>query len=203
MGSFIFRMARRKRVARWGRLPAAGLGGMPAAFTVSVFSSKVYAGSIFAVPGAKIKKDFGSYENCAIFAPSFAGSELDRRPKRRSFEENGAIAQLVEQRTENPCVTGSIPVRATWRWGEQVKILLSFFRIRLSCPGLSGIGILRVRNPGIRFYGGCCSRIPGRFFPARLKDLGIVPSRRACIDCRGNFCLRLADVSDFFFTGFP
>ena len=79
-----------------------------------------------------------------------------------------------------------------------MKILLSFFRIRLSCPGLSGIGILRVRNPGIRFYGGCCSRIPGRFFPVRLKDLGIVPSRRACIDCRGNFCLRLADVSDSF-----
>ena len=35
-----------------------------------------------------------------------------------------------------------------------MKTLLSFFRIRLSCPGLSGIGILRVRNPGIRFYGG-------------------------------------------------
>jgi hypothetical protein len=25
----------------------------------------------------------------------------------------GSVAQLVEQRTENPCVTGSIPVRAT------------------------------------------------------------------------------------------
>ena len=25
------------------------------------------------------------------------------------FRENGAIAQLVEQRTENPCVPGSIP----------------------------------------------------------------------------------------------
>ncbi len=30
-----------------------------------------------------------------------------------SFEEQGAIAQLVEQRTENPCVTGSIPVGTT------------------------------------------------------------------------------------------
>ncbi|CAG9703247.1 hypothetical protein CNEO4_140139 [Clostridium neonatale] len=28
-------------------------------------------------------------------------------------EVNGSIAQLVEQRTENPRVTGSIPVRAT------------------------------------------------------------------------------------------
>ena len=27
----------------------------------------------------------------------------------------GAIAQLVEQRTENPCVTGSIPVGTTKR----------------------------------------------------------------------------------------
>ena len=28
---------------------------------------------------------------------------------------HGAIAQLVEQRTENPCVTGSIPVGTTER----------------------------------------------------------------------------------------
>ena len=26
---------------------------------------------------------------------------------------DGAVAQLVEQRTENPCVTGSIPVSTT------------------------------------------------------------------------------------------
>ena len=31
----------------------------------------------------------------------------------RNFFANGAIAQLVEQRTENPCVTGSIPVGTT------------------------------------------------------------------------------------------
>ena len=30
-----------------------------------------------------------------------------------SQNNNGAIAQLVEQRTENPCVTGSIPVGTT------------------------------------------------------------------------------------------
>jgi hypothetical protein len=30
-----------------------------------------------------------------------------------SFRENGQIAQSVEQRTENPCVAGSIPVLAT------------------------------------------------------------------------------------------
>ena len=31
----------------------------------------------------------------------------------RKRKGNGAIAQLVEQRTENPCVTGSIPVGTT------------------------------------------------------------------------------------------
>ncbi|GEM_PF-2820284 len=30
-------------------------------------------------------------------------------------EKQGAIAQLVEQRTENPCVTGSIPVGTTFK----------------------------------------------------------------------------------------
>ena len=30
-----------------------------------------------------------------------------------SKKTRGAIAQLVEQRTENPCVTGSIPVGTT------------------------------------------------------------------------------------------
>ena len=30
----------------------------------------------------------------------------------RSFSE-GAVAQLVEQRTENPCVAGSIPAHTT------------------------------------------------------------------------------------------
>jgi hypothetical protein len=29
--------------------------------------------------------------------------------------KNGVVAQLVEQRTENPCVTGSIPVDTTAR----------------------------------------------------------------------------------------
>ena len=33
--------------------------------------------------------------------------------KRGKQTHQGAIAQLVEQRTENPCVTGSIPVGTT------------------------------------------------------------------------------------------
>ena len=46
--------------------------------------------------------------------------EQPRRPfvaKRQTSSkascDEGAIAQLVEQRTENPCVTGSIPVGTT------------------------------------------------------------------------------------------
>ena len=43
----------------------------------------------------KLGKNFGSLKNMPTFAV----------PKRN----NGVIAQLVEQRTENPCVPGSIP----------------------------------------------------------------------------------------------
>ena len=60
-----------------------------------------------------------------------------------SQNNDGAIAQLVEQRTENPCVTGSIPVGTTsndsgfhlsrfslsrisspinWQWGPLVEV---------------------------------------------------------------------------------
>ena len=39
----------------------------------------------------------------STFAPAF----------RKNNNPHGAIAQLVEQRTENPCVTGSIPVGTT------------------------------------------------------------------------------------------
>ena len=40
----------------------------------------------------------------------------------------GAIAQLVEQRTENPCVTGSIPVGTTQKMkSSQVIGLRGFF----------------------------------------------------------------------------
>ncbi len=42
--------------------------------------------------------------------------KIDRRGRNPLYTQNafgGEIAQLVEQRTENPCVTGSIPVLAT------------------------------------------------------------------------------------------
>jgi hypothetical protein len=42
----------------------------------------------------------------------------------------GVVAQMVEQRTENPCVTGSIPVDATKKQikkSKTVKTVLLFF----------------------------------------------------------------------------
>ena len=46
----------------------------------------------------------------------FSSKHLEDSKKLPTFasqKQNGAIAQLVEQRTENPCVTGSIPVGTT------------------------------------------------------------------------------------------
>ena len=41
-------------------------------------------------------------------------------------KKSGAIAQLVEQRTENPCVPGSIPGGTTQKTAIEV-LLLRFF----------------------------------------------------------------------------
>ena len=38
---------------------------------------------------------------------------FDSRRDRHFYKSNGSVAQSVEQRTENPCVGGSIPSRAT------------------------------------------------------------------------------------------
>ena len=40
-------------------------------------------------------------------------------------KQNGAIAQLVEQRTENPCVPGSIPGSTTEKIANSWMIKLS------------------------------------------------------------------------------
>ena len=46
--------------------------------------------------------------------------ELLRLEEMKAYEkENGAIAQLVEQRTENPCVPGSIPGGTTLKKKRQ------------------------------------------------------------------------------------
>ena len=44
--------------------------------------------------------------------PTFASLNTGT-PRQANKKNDGAIAQLVEQRTENPCVTGSIPVGTT------------------------------------------------------------------------------------------
>ena len=44
----------------------------------------------------------------------------------------GSVAQLVEQRTENPCVAGSIPARAT-AYKQRIvirRIIMHFFVVR-------------------------------------------------------------------------
>ena len=50
-----------------------------------------------------MQKNLVMSKKSSTFAPAF----------RKTSTPHGAIAQLVEQRTENPCVTGSIPVGTT------------------------------------------------------------------------------------------
>ena len=45
----------------------------------------------------------------------------------RKQENNGAIAQLVEQRTENPCVPGSIPGGTTCESDRKVAQLVAHY----------------------------------------------------------------------------
>ena len=54
----------------------------------------------------KMQKNLVMSEKSSTFAPA--------------FRKKGAIAQLVEQRTENPCVTGSIPVGTTKETSESL-----------------------------------------------------------------------------------
>ena len=50
----------------------------------------------------KDEKIFCQFKKSVYFCNRFQEKKID-----------GVVAQLVEQRTENPCVTGSIPVDAT------------------------------------------------------------------------------------------
>ena len=40
-------------------------------------------------------------------------ANISQKDHTKIFQQQGQIAQLVEQRTENPCVGGSIPPLAT------------------------------------------------------------------------------------------
>ena len=62
------------------------------------------------------------------------GSALDLGSRGRRFKSchpdhliNGPVAQSVEQRTENPCVVGSIPTGTTIYKNLQVRLCICFF----------------------------------------------------------------------------
>ena len=69
-----------------------------------------FAKAITTKINAKENNIFANIEKVCTFAPDFERND-------------GVVAQLVEQRTENPCVTGSIPVDAT----KVGKFLTSLF----------------------------------------------------------------------------
>ncbi len=58
-----------------------------------------------------LRKNFGPVVQLVRMPACHAGGRgFESRPDRHSY---GSVAQLVEQWTENPCVGGSIPSRAT------------------------------------------------------------------------------------------
>ena len=70
----------------------------------------------------KMQKNLVMSKKSSTFAAAFEKWEMSNGKFQISNGEahdhsmvvrHGAIAQLVEQRTENPCVTGSIPVGTT------------------------------------------------------------------------------------------
>jgi hypothetical protein len=67
-------------------------------------------------------------------------------PKRNHIRVNGVIAQLVEQRTENPCVPGSIPGDTTKRRplacarGLLFVVSVDTCCLRTSCGGGTAFG---------------------------------------------------------------
>ncbi len=66
---------------------------------------------------------------------------------RAVLTEDGVIAQLVEQRTENPCVPGSIPGDTTLKIKQLDENLTAFFvYVR---PRLKAVQWLKVK-PGVK-----------------------------------------------------
>ncbi len=55
---------------------------------------------------------------------------LQSQTKSEGVHKNGVIAQLVEQRTENPCVPGSIPGDTTLKIRELQKCDSLFFVVK-------------------------------------------------------------------------
>ena len=118
----------------------------------------------------------------STFAPAF-------REKLR-----GAIAQLVEQRTENPCVPGSIPGGTTVK---KRSIRVSFLCLREYKPGVSAAGTIisdetdeertcllgggAGRSPIDRVFGLSIDR-KGLFYLLTLERIGFVSSEEEDFD---------------------
>ena len=69
----------------------------------------------------------------------------------------GAIAQLVEQRTENPCVTGSIPVGTTLKFDYLINKVLVFLGrlaqlVQSVCLTSRGSGVRIPQRPLLKFF---------------------------------------------------
>ena len=81
-----------------------------------------HSSKVFYVGSSPIRRTtYYFYRNVQMLRPGrCSGLQLRTFPGRqvqflrvRFYKNNGRIAQLVEQRIENPCVTGSTPVMAT------------------------------------------------------------------------------------------
>ena len=70
----------------------------------------------------KVDIYFASLKNTSIFAPVIKNA--------------GAIAQLVEQRTENPCVPGSIPGGTTDNQAVTFKVTAFFMSFSVVFPSI-------------------------------------------------------------------
>ena len=77
---------------------------------------------------------------------------LSLQPQTRN---NGAIAQLVEQRTENPCVPGSIPGGTTKNHSKKMKTSefqrIQRFSFCFNCAKHADLGISIVPNSWLFF----------------------------------------------------
>ena len=82
----------------------------------------------------------------------FKKVSLPLQPQTRN---NGAIAQLVEQRTENPCVPGSIPGGTTKNHSKKMKTSefqrIQRFSFCFNCAKHADLGISIVPNSWLFF----------------------------------------------------
>ena len=69
----------------------------------------------------------GGWVNLILCIQDAIASEADILMSQHEYVSNGQVAQSVEQRTENPCVGGSIPPLATNKIKELQAYACSFF----------------------------------------------------------------------------